>query len=66
MNQTSAIDAMLAEIESGMIVTGVDFDNPVHQAYIDAKMELASPDPNFDVVNYILTLALDKPSATRH
>lgn len=60
------INQMLAEIESGMAKTGVDFASPIHNAYIVASLELNSPDPDRRYVYNLLAMSLNKPLATRH
>jgi hypothetical protein len=60
------IAAMMAEIESSMAQTGVDMDDPVHQTYINAQLELNSPDCNHLFVHNILATALHKPVITKH
>jgi len=60
------INQMMAEIESGLIGTGIDIDNPIHRTYVLANMELSSPDCDQRYVHNILATALNKPLATRH
>ena len=66
VSQDTCIQLMLAEIEASMLKTGVDFDSPIHRAYIAARMEMGSTDPDLDNVYIILANVLSSTLATRH